>query len=314
MEQAEIVVPDVPAAPADSICEVCGEHAHWEPVAIDNWFMRSVLSRAKELGWKPFYKIVGHEPCQLELKKRDAEAAALRELEEFKNRRREVADHWINKANLPADLRERTLDAFEVSTKTAETVQTIAAWNESDPFGFLLYGPSGSGKSHLAFAIINRVIDTFIEGVEGEKLSEPKFHFSQSETGQSTRWYGMPVYFSAADLIQSARSKDAFGEVPKFALAKELLVIDDIGAENITDWTRDLYFRIFEYRLNHKLQTVVTTNLGLNELKERMGERVSSRLLAMCVPLLVEDRDRRRDSLAENFKTLKARIKSSPAD
>jgi DNA replication protein DnaC len=69
-----------------------------------------------------------------------------------------------------------------------------------------------------------------------------------------------------------------------------LLVLDDLGAHNYTDWTRNKIYSIINYRLNHRLPVVATTNISPENLEGYLGERTTSRLLEMCRPyrLLVD--------------------------
>ncbi|MDD2443679.1 MAG: hypothetical protein PHS52_04170, partial [Desulfotomaculaceae bacterium] len=64
----------------------------------------------------------------------------------------------------------------------------------------------------------------------------------------------------------------------------------DLGAHNYTEWTRNRIYSIINYRLNHRLPVIVTTNIVLEDLEEYLGERTTSRLLEMCRPyrLLVD--------------------------
>ncbi|MFA4886478.1 MAG: AAA family ATPase, partial [Desulfotomaculaceae bacterium] len=50
------------------------------------------------------------------------------------------------------------------------------------------------------------------------------------------------------------------------------------------EWTRNKIYSIINYRLNHHLPVIVTTNIKLDDIKEYLGERTTSRLLEMCSP------------------------------
>ncbi len=53
-----------------------------------------------------------------------------------------------------------------------------------------------------------------------------------------------------------------------------LLVLDDLGVEYSTAWAKERLDTIINYRLMHDLATVVTTNLSLKELPERIASRM----------------------------------------
>jgi len=61
-----------------------------------------------------------------------------------------------------------------------------------------------------------------------------------------------------------------------------LLVIDDLGVEQPTEWMIERLFVIFNERYNHNLPTFMSTNYGTEQLKPRIGERVVDRLLETC--------------------------------
>ncbi len=87
--------------------------------------------------------------------------------------------------------------------------------------------------------------------------------------------------------------------------AVDLLHLDDLGAENRTDWALEQLYSIVNTRYEDERSIVVTTNLTPDDLAEQIGARTVSRLIEMCgdpLPLFGEDRrqvdeDRRRERL-----------------
>ena len=52
----------------------------------------------------------------------------------------------------------------------------------------------------------------------------------------------------------------------------DILLIDDIGAENVTAWGRDeILGTILQYRMNNKLTTFFTSNLNIEELEGHLA-------------------------------------------
>ncbi len=65
----------------------------------------------------------------------------------------------------------------------------------------------------------------------------------------------------------------------------KLLFIDDLGdpmAEKVTDYTRDVMFRIIDYRCNNALTTFITSNLSPTELSALFHERFVKRIGNLC--------------------------------
>jgi DNA replication protein DnaC len=61
-----------------------------------------------------------------------------------------------------------------------------------------------------------------------------------------------------------------------------LCVLDDIGAERVTDWVRERLFVIVNARHDADLPTIFTSNLAPPALDDHLGERTMWRIIEMC--------------------------------
>jgi DNA replication protein DnaC len=68
-------------------------------------------------------------------------------------------------------------------------------------------------------------------------------------------------------------------EIKKY---KQLIVLDDFGAEKMTDFVRQVSYLIINYREQNKLQTIITSNFTLDEIDMYIDRRISSRIAGMC--------------------------------
>jgi DNA replication protein DnaC len=166
---------------------------------------------------------------------------------------------------------DKTFDTFDTSVPGVQEALRVARDYAADPQGWLvLMGGYGAGKTHLAAAIANQRLTA-----------------------------GSPVFFSIVpDLLDHLRA--AFGPTSEMPYDEmfdkvreaELLVLDDLGAENSTAWATEKLFQLVNYRYNFRMPTVITTN---NRLLSHMDERIRSRLsdLSLVRHVLIEAPDYR---------------------
>lgn len=139
--------------------------------------------------------------------------------------------------------------------------EAFAAGNYHGP-GLVFTGPVGSGKTYLACAIANYVIakgKQVLFSVVPDLLDEIKATYDRTN----------PNAIDEMAILDGARNV-------------ELLILDDLGVHNYTEWTVNKIYSIINYRANHQLPIVITTNLNLAELDTYLGERTTSRILQLC--------------------------------
>jgi DNA replication protein DnaC len=92
------------------------------------------------------------------------------------------------------------------------------------------------------------------------------------------------LYATATQLFKQVedtrfnREKSAKGLPLQAAYEVDLLIIDDLGTEFITSVTNSELFNFINVRLLDKKSTIISTNLGIEELKNTYSERISSRI------------------------------------
>jgi DNA replication protein DnaC len=165
----------------------------------------------------------------------------------------------------------------EIARVAPDVVQAVRRYaGEIDPQldagqGLWLMGDVGTGKTTLAMIVSKAAI----------------------EAGRSVAIYSLPRLLG---LIRAAIDTDAgmIAFLDRLA-AVDLLHIDDLGAENTTDWVLEQLYTIVNSRYEDERAMIVTTNLRYENLIEQLGERTVSRLVAICgngLPLFGQD-DRR---------------------
>jgi DNA replication protein DnaC len=107
---------------------------------------------------------------------------------------------------------------------------------------------------------------------------------------------GYHYFVKEPELLQNIR--DSFGkEGKKFSmdfLYRDIVLIDDLGAEKVTDWVLDVLYRIVDYRYDYMLPTIFTTNLSGDQMADRLGDRIPHRLEEMCKKVYIKGKSKRR--------------------
>ena len=163
------------------------------------------------------------------------------------------------------------LCTFEWGRLPAGQVETIQAYAQNleehlfSGWRLLLTGPVGSGKTHVGLAL----------GVLALGLGF---------TAYATTLGEMLLAIRAGYQAEARRSEL---EMLESACAADLLILDDLGVEKPSDWARERLAHVINRWYADNLATVVTTNLGLDELEERWDQRVMSRLYGACQAVAV---------------------------
>jgi len=142
-----------------------------------------------------------------------------------------------------------------------------------------MIGPAGCGKTHLSAGIANELL----------------------ECGIDTQFSIVPEFL---DQLRASYRPDTQGPdesvLVERASTVPVLILDDLGAHNFTEWVRNRLFAIINYRVNHDLPCIITTNLSFRELNENIGDRTASRLVENCVAVIMNTQNDIRFSLRPN--------------
>ena len=137
-----------------------------------------------------------------------------------------------------------------------EYCQAYAHNFSTDNKSLLMLGSAGLGKTHLACAIANQVM----------------------KDGYTVMYSSSQSLFSK---IEQARFTDE--DVISDILNCDLFILDDLGAESMTNYSLSVLYNIVNTRMISKKPCIYTSNLTTQAaLQKRYGEKISSRLLGTC--------------------------------
>lgn len=132
-----------------------------------------------------------------------------------------------------------------------------------------------------------------------------KTHLTLAMVGEITRNGFVPVYGSAENLF-SQIEKEKFTGTNRGAyeamIKGDLLVIDDLGAETATSFTKSSLYNLVNTRLLSNRPTVINTNLTMKGIEERYTPRISSRLIGSFASYKFIGADIRQQRVAEKMR------------
>lgn len=191
--------------------------------------------------------------------------------------------------DLPQDLREASLPKFDVSelqrqealTLALEFIEGVHPNSSLKGKGLYLYGPFGVGKSYLSAALANQL----------------------AELGHTTMILHYPSFITQMkQAIKTNKVQERLTELKE----AEVLVLDDIGAENNSSWARDEILGVLlQGRLSSGRPTFFTSNFSMEELGKHLAhnnqgdeevvkaERIMERIHALSREVAMGGRNRR---------------------
>lgn len=137
--------------------------------------------------------------------------------------------------------------------------------------GLFMMGNTGLGKTHLSLAVAAEVI----------------------QKGYCVIYGSVPELLRRLDKEQF---KNADGDTMTLVSECDLLILDDLGAENNTDRYTALLYEMINARQSRSLPMIINTNLEMEELKARYRDRLWSRLFSMTVLFFCGDDNRLKTS------------------
>ncbi|MGI2326374.1 primosomal protein DnaI [Planococcus sp. YIM B11945] len=195
----------------------------------------------------------------------------------------------IHSMYMPKEVMQATLSGFEVDDSRLEAFRAVGAFLDEatgpdslPEKGLFLYGKFGIGKSYLLSAIANQLADMNVKTI---LVFVPEFMREMKQA------IGDQTLQEKVDYVKKA----------------DVLMLDDIGAEAMSSWTRDeVLGTILHYRMAEKLPTFMTSNFSYSELQHHLtysqrGEkedlkaaRIMERIRALTIPVKMDGRNRRK--------------------
>jgi DNA replication protein DnaC len=207
--------------------------------------------------------------------------ADMEEDERLKERMALVA-LYMGRTHAGARLREWSLATYprdEPENRKALTAAQswLGRYRNGEREDLILFGSVGSGKTGLAWGIVRALIE--VDLVEADLVNFRDL-LLEIRAGFDERHRGV-------DITQRMK------RLP-------VLCVDDVGAERVTDWSREELAGLLEARYEWKRPTIWTSNYSLGDLARRIGhddlvigQRIVSRMSDVAVQVRLSTKDRR---------------------
>lgn len=234
-------------------------------------------------------------PCSCEIQVYEKEMQRIKNYEKYQRQRQ-----MRKNSGLDGAARELTFANFKPRPGADEALQMarefVDKWNQrlQAGEGFTLAGTYGSGKSHLAAAVIHELI----------------------KRGVSAAYQPVAELLKRVRATYDGSARESEAQVLEWLQSVQCLALDDIGAQKQTQWAEEFIFTVLDHRYRRRLPTIITTNCtaidGENSLSDVLGERVTDRLLERNIFVRVKATSYRREVARQRL--MKAEKKNNLKD
>lgn len=157
-----------------------------------------------------------------------------------------------------------------------------------DTESLFITGPAGTGKTYLGVAMLKEWMYATVK--ERSSWSDED---KRRTSPPSWTWETVPELLLTLRGSFKDHSRYTEQEVIKDFSDPDLLILDDMGAEKSSEYSIQSLYLIIDRRYSSQSKTIITSNLSLGQIAEKVGDRIASRIAGMCRVIELRGKDRR---------------------
>lgn len=264
-EVEELGIPSTQPVPKPEKCKYCGKTLYYECVVLMGQAMIWNLEKPRCDCEKAVAFWKGWDAKQEKIKKE-------KELAEEQELRKQKIESILGKSGIKKRYLSRTIDSFSVTAENKRSFEVATDYikNFREYFtqgkGLYLEGPCGTGKTHLAIAIALAIINTGVPVICKTSIDI---------LGDIKRCYERNSEVTEEEVLEAYKTVD-------------LLIIDDLGKEQVTEWSVPVLYSILNERYEALLPTIITTNYNTTALAEKLSAKGDTETAAAIISRFVE--------------------------
>jgi len=178
----------------------------------------------------------------------------------FQEYKQEKIDRMMRLSKLsPAYLNAKLEDLKDSGALQKTCKLYLDNWEKIKPLGlgYYFWGNVGAGKTYTAAILANELMKRHFVEVLFLKMPEAVARIKKT--------FGSDKKNPDKDLFDKMR------EV-------EMLILDDLGIEKVSDWLADEIYQVVEHRYSNNLPMIITSNQSLSDIGQVYREQVASRI------------------------------------
>lgn len=268
-EVEELGIPSTQPVPKPEKCKYCGKTLYYECVVLMGQAMIWNLEKPRCDCEKAVAFWKGWDAKQEKIKKE-------KELAEEQELRKQKIESILGKSGIKKRYLSRTIDSFSVTAENKRSFEVATDYikNFREYFtqgkGLYLEGPCGTGKTHLAIAIALAIINTGVPVICKTSIDI---------LGDIKHCYERNSEVTEEEVLEAYKTVD-------------LLIIDDLGKEQVTEWSVPVLYSILNERYEALLPTIITTNYNTTALAEKLSAKGDAETATAIISRFVESSKR----------------------